>query len=128
MKAYTNVEQSMKLDKILPKDSYDMYLSRIDDGRTYIPHFGKSVAIDRNLFSYRKGFIIPCWSLATLISLLPKHLIYTPNPGYEGYACLNIETREETFSNNNSVDCCVEMIIKNYEQNKERLQKEQEVG
>ena len=122
MKAYTDVEQSKRLDKILPKDSYDMYLSRTDDGRTYMPHFGKTIVIDRNMFSYRNGFTVPCWSLATLISLLPKCLIYTPNSIYEGYTCRNIVTGEETSNEDNLVDCCVEMIIKNYEQNKERLQ------
>ena len=124
MKAYTDVEQSKRLDKILPKDSYDMYLSRTDDGRTYMPHFGKTIVIDRNMFSYRNGFTVPCWSLATLISLLPKCLIYTPNSIYEGYTCRNIVTGEETSNEDNLVDCCVEMIIKNYEQNKERLQEE----
>ena len=76
------------------------------------------------MFSYRNGFTVPCWSLATLISLLPKCLIYTPNSIYEGYTCRNIVTGEETSNEDNLVDCCVEMIIKNYEQNKERLQEE----
>lgn len=120
MKSYTDVEQSKKLDKIVPKNSYDMYLTRIDNGRTYIARVGKCLAIDKNLFSYRYDLIIPCWSLAALIALLQKHIINTPNPEYEGYSCLNIETREESFSDN-PIDCCVEMIIKNYEQNKERL-------
>lgn len=112
MKAYTDVEQSMKLDKILPKDSYDMYLSRIDDGRTYIPHFGKSISIDRNMFPYRNGYVVPCWSLAALISLLKEHCLYAPNDGHIKYCCQNMDTLLETFSDN-PVDCCVEMIFKN---------------
>ena len=118
MKAYTDVEQSMKLDKILPKDSYDMYLSRTDDGRTYMPHFGKSIVIDRNMFSYKSGYLIPCWSLAALMSLLKEHCLYAPNDGHTKYCCQNMDTLLETFSDN-AVDCCVEMIIKNYEQNKD---------
>lgn len=121
MKAYTDVEQSKILDKILPKSSYDMYLTILDDGKTNT-HLGKTVFIDENLYSYRCGFVIPCWSLAALMTLLPKHIIVvTPISGNKNYVCINIKTKEKTFSDN-PVDCCVKMIIKNYEQNKERLQ------
>ena len=118
MKVYTDVEQSMKLDKILPKDSYDMYLSRIDDGRTYIPHFGKTIVIDRNMFSYRSGYVVPCWSLAALIKVLPKIHNLKPVIDLEEIS-IQYSGTDIYVTATDLVDACYETIIKNYEQNKD---------
>jgi hypothetical protein len=58
--------------------------------------------------------LIPCWSLAGLLDVLPKSLIYTPNPTLDGYCCKNIMHDMETYGEN-PVDACYEMIIKLHE-------------
>lgn len=80
MKAFTDLEQSKALAKILPIESADMYwLNRhidltetkyevfvIDKSNKYIDFFKSyAVAVDNNE-------IIPCWSLAALLDILPE--------------------------------------------------------
>ena len=68
MKAYTNIEQSKKLAEILPLESADMCFA----------NDGTSIKIDANSYNVRKLMwkdiiqLIPCWSLAALINLLPS--------------------------------------------------------
>lgn len=118
MKTYTDIEQSIRIDKILPRDSYDMYLSRVVDGRTYIPHFGKTVIIDRNMFSYRNGLVVPCWSLAALFDALPKTIgQYFKTMGYfdNFYHCDYLDEDGESVGFGTSadtlIDACVNMIL-----------------
>ena len=78
MKAYTDIEQSIQLAKILPLESADMYwLNRhidltetkyevfvIDKSDKHIDFFKSyAVAVDNNE-------IIPCWSLDALLDIL----------------------------------------------------------
>ena len=80
MKAFTDINQSKKLAEILPIESADMYwLNRhidltetkyevfvIDKSNKYIDFFKSyAVAVDNNE-------IIPCWSLAALLDILPE--------------------------------------------------------
>ncbi len=80
MKSYTDLEQSKKLTEILPIKSADMYWLNwhidltetkyevfvIDKSNKYIDFFNSyAVAIDNNE-------IIPCWSLAALLGLMPR--------------------------------------------------------
>jgi hypothetical protein len=105
MKSYTNLEQSRKLAEILPIESadmrYDEYTSHIDG----TPKVG-----------YKEGITegIPCWSLAALLGVLPKSLIYTPNPTLDGYCCKNIMHDLETYGDN-PIDACYELILKLHE-------------
>ena len=52
---------------------------------------------------------VPAWSLAALLSIIPKSLIYTPSPFLKGYCCKNIENDIETYGDD-SVDACYEMV------------------
>lgn len=60
MKAYTNVEQGRKLAEILPLDTADMFHLESDsnDVKLMWEHIGPKVTN-------------PCWSLASLIEVLP---------------------------------------------------------
>ena len=130
-KSYTDISQSKKLAEILPLESAD----------TCFVNDGTSIKIDANPYNVRKLMwkdyvveIIPCWSLAALLSVLPPYLfefgrgidlnVY-PNLNGKGWHCSympnNIEDmKTDKFklitSEDTLVDACVEMIIKLNEQ------------
>lgn len=99
MKSYTDIEQSKKLADILPLESADMYYWCGEDLRV-----GGYKAIDID-------YDIPCWSLAALLSVLPK--IHKLKP------ILDLEENSIQYSGtdvyvvaDNPVDACYEVIIK----------------
>lgn len=117
MKAYTNLEQSEKLVKILPLDSADM------------ARCGGENVIMTDYISAKKKFsvcgeltITPCWSLAALIELLPP--IDTLKP------MIDLEENSIYYSGNNTpctngntlVDACVDMIFTLKESNLLKLE------
>ena len=80
MKAFTDIEQSKKLAKILPLKSADMYyLIKRDDCRVPWEEAAKD---DTNVILFTRKIMsgtlsdykLPCWSLATLIDALPADL------------------------------------------------------
>ena len=109
IKSYTDIEQSKKLAKILPIESADMYYAYYHNpvsGASYYeeyPMFYKPIC--------NPNESVPCWSLAALLNVLPKSLIYTPNQALDGYCCKNIMHDLETYGDN-PVDACVAMIEK----------------
>ena len=118
MKSYTDLNQSKKLTEILPIESADM---RYDE---YISHIDGTPKV-----GYKKGVTdgIPCWSLAALLGVIPKHI--------KDYNVLRIDISENDFAiwydeigygvNNDlpnittesAIDACVEMILKLYKLN-----------
>jgi len=135
MKSYTDLEQSKKLAEILPLESADMHYATwtILDGEFIVsPNQGNTI---EDLQEDYGDQIIPCWSLAALLSVLP--IVYinnkkevcgplhiditdseTPfalwyvNPLYKG-SIVELQTKEY----DNLVDACVEMILKLKENN-----------
>ena len=78
MKSYTDLEQSKRLAEILPLESADMTYCAVTEGmrekmiiKNWEVNVGLDIAIKKNLFSYRNGYMIPCWSLAALFKMLP---------------------------------------------------------
>ena len=66
IKSYTDLEQSKKLTKILPRESADMgwyYTSNPNAARNQMWVGTKAENAD-----------IPCWSLASLLNVIPKHI------------------------------------------------------
>lgn len=120
MKAYTDVNQSKKLAKILPIESADMYYFRQIDN-DYIPPDVESI---RPIPLFKDGkedfnYDIPCWSPAALLDVLPKlgaeepiiqKLYYACNPT-ERYIC-QYSFVNMTGEYDNPVDACYEMILK----------------
>ena len=134
MKAFTDIEQSKKLAKILPIESADMFLALngtqpvmskyIDDG-----------------FVTADNTAIPCWSLAALLEVLPSEIskgekfaddyqidirkydgesnttwyqiAYGNNRGSSGEWHDMINTGEKE----NLIDCCFQMVLKLKEKN-----------
>jgi hypothetical protein len=73
---YTTIEEGEKLISLgLKPETQDVYFEQRSDGLTdpfeYRPFIGKHIAIENNLFSYRKGYVKPSWSLDSLIEMLP---------------------------------------------------------
>lgn len=132
MKAFTDIEQSKKLAKILPIKSADMSYTLDFDSEMYetttVPY--KSWIIPKCAESY-KGLaqIVPCWSLAALLDVLPKE--YYPVKDHKTDLILGkpkdkwcilywdttgMQHGIETLGDN-PVDACVEMIFKLKEKN-----------
>jgi len=71
IKSYTDLEQSKKLAKILPLDTADQCF--LNDG-TAIKAEINSYSVAMKLWKEHYIEIIPCWSLAALISILPDEI------------------------------------------------------
>ncbi len=114
MKSFTDIEQSNKLAEILPLESADMYWW----------YNGQRYYVETKEHNDFQKSDIPCWSLAALIDVIPKEIVYkgkivflefhiwetsleyTNDGGY---------TLHATESYNNPIDACCEMIIKLHE-------------
>ena len=73
MKAFTDLEQSKTLSKILPLESADMYW-RNGVSDKYIQCFTPFV-INENGTNINFDYDIPCWSLAALLEQLKSEII-----------------------------------------------------
>jgi len=126
IRAYTTIEQSRKLAGILPLESADMIwygIYRGMDGEHHLlsdeyNEFGL-IAINKEfcktLFRIGDEYVdwLPCWSIAALLSILPKYEIY--NNGKTIQLDVNLEALE-TEGDETLLDLVVNMIIHLYEQ------------
>ena len=142
MKTYTDIEQSKKLAEILPIESADMHYNNGScRGVDYTEHFSAELMpyqealhlmkIHKTNFMFQ---VIPCWSLAALLDILPPYLfefergidlnIY-PNLNGKGWHCSYMPNSIENMktykfklitSEDTIIDACYEMIIKLHEQ------------
>ena len=126
MKSYTDIEQSKVLAKILPLESADMYYWCGEDLRI---GGHKAMVMD---------FDIPCWSLAALLEILPKHIKLIHGTSETPY-CLKFDYQFDnykiyyisiydslcdhyasiylTLENKSFVDACVETICELHKKN-----------
>lgn len=113
IRGYTDIEQSRKLAKILPLESADMYYPN----RTDVKYQG-ALPIE---FKYGNPLLsqeIAAWSLAALLSVLPK----TINFGYENDSTFVLKPLENgkyladyyevSCVKDNPIDACYEVIIR----------------
>lgn len=107
MKAFTDISQSKKLAKILPKESADMvYIATDDDeiGNTlYTAEFKSEFIIDED-----DEDIINCWSLTALLSVYPMVV----GRDMDMYCCWQNSKNLHSRHYDNPIDACVEMIVK----------------
>lgn len=111
MKVFTDLEQSKKLAEFLPIESADMWYD----------NNGESIAGRPEVrccsFVGLASINIPCWSLAALLSVLPKNLhTFLVIGEQEKYAIGSTDTDKYDYIADNPVDACVKMIIKLHEQ------------
>ena len=124
MKAFSDLEQSKKLAEILPIESADMYYPWYieEDGDT-IESGHRITTPDVGNFTTHKvnKMILPCWSLAALLGVLPERIIenyYVPNLQKEnGKYSIAYGNEELLCIADNPIDACYEMIIKLHELN-----------
>ena len=116
IKSYTDLSQSKKLAEILPIETADQTWERIaicgtnfnvPEGLQY-RHNGDM------LFSFYSGIGIPCWSLAALLSVLPKQTRLLKSATDATYHCACRKGNIDKWFDN-SVDACYEMIIRLHE-------------
>lgn len=140
-KAFTSLEQSKKLSEILPLESADMHynnasikgINYVDEYRAELMDYNTAQKVLSKYLVNPMFGIIPCWSLTTLLSILPMHIIINGsvykfsmvkgfNKNGESYA-IKYAIFNTTFYlhktdfYNNSIDACYKMIIKLYELN-----------
>lgn len=130
---YTDVEQAKQLAKLgLDPNTSDMYYETVTSPQTgrsyYHTKLGSSPAIQRELYSYRKGYIIPCWSVGALLKVLPSYVIQQyPQTGQPPlltgkvvvWSC-GVNSGEQ----DSLIDACCELVVRLIE-NKEIKTKEE---
>lgn len=112
MKSYTDLEQSKTLAKILPKESADMRWERLHDCNDkpleWYVYLGRAISPDEDL--------IPCWSLAALLEVLPKDYAIALcwfNDGHRWRVCVDNADGEQPYHYADTpIDACYEMIVK----------------
>lgn len=122
IKSFTSLEQSKILAKILPLESADMHYATwaILDGEFIVsPNQGSTI---KSLQEDYGNQIIPCWSLAALLSILPKEVRLVGSTKDHYWYCECIDAHDSNWyagfeSSDNPVDACYEMIVKLHEQN-----------
>lgn len=120
IKAFTDLDQSKKLANILPLklESADMTWRRVTNNITgeiiWKQTVGLDGAIKDNLFSFRNGYVYPCWSLAALISVLPEPSLHQDRDGK--WYC-DAQPNRMYFSGHYDypVDACFELVMKFHE-------------
>lgn len=115
MKAYTDIEQSKNLAEILPIESADMsYVEKGNAKSTWYDAENRRITT-----SYEKKYYIPCWSLAALLSFIPRPDLHQTK---DNRWCCIAEPNSMVFSRHfdNPVDACVDMIHKLKEMNYEK--------
>lgn len=110
MKAYTDLSQSKKLAEILPIVSADMWYSHYGH-----PGYNSVIAYNGEQWFLcqirNSSHDIPCWSLATLLNVLPKIHNLKPLLDLEENSIMYSGTYTDVTADN-PVDACVEMLLK----------------
>jgi len=111
IKSYTDIEQSRKLAEILPIESADMcYIIDYAESNIYgTDHF--KLEVDTYGLEAQKRDNIPCWSLASLLDVLPNGIIMNKDSqnGKYHFSSTYVGTH---ITADNPVDACYELIIK----------------
>jgi hypothetical protein len=69
----TTIEQSKHLLELgLKADTCDMHYEYTTEEPEFKLYIGGNIAINKNLFSYRNGHVIPAWSLDAMLELIPQ--------------------------------------------------------
>ena len=124
IKSYTDIPQSKKLAEILPITSIDFAWNIFSDGSTRLLPMD-DWQVSENAKSNVE--IIPCWSLAALLNILPvscddgQHCLalinHNPNEKTE-WLCAYEDDKGNLMMEcyaDSQIDACVEMILKLHE-------------
>lgn len=116
IRAFTTIEQSRRLAEILPLESADMFYPWYIEEDGYTIESGHRITTPNvgNFTTHKANkMILPCWSLASLLSVLnfPSLTQYKED---EWGVCV-IDHDNEGYvetTGDNPMDVCVNMIIK----------------
>lgn len=118
MKSYTDLEQSKKLAEILPLESADMHYNDWNyDFCVGYKHTGEYIADLGAPTTICGELEIPCWSLASLLDVLPEIQGGKPVIALDDNYITYPHMRDLHTKADNIVDACVVMIIKLHELN-----------
>lgn len=126
MKAYTDLQQSEKLAKILPIESADMFCADvcIKEKHSYnfyiLSNWGYNTFEEMKEHENNYVHFMPCWSLSALVNVLPridieKEIWSSDKYDYRVKAFIGDGYVGDWYDN--PVDACVEMIVKLKETN-----------
>ncbi len=106
IKAYTDIEQSRKLAKILPIETSDMYWDLLlKDGYARVNNIGHCLC----------RTCVYAWSLAALLDVLPRIEGFKPVLDLEINYIQYPSDIDLSATADNPIDACVEMILKLHE-------------
>ena len=133
IKSFTSLEQSKKLAEILPLESADMHynnasikgINYVDEYRAELMNYNRAIKVLSKYIINHLFEVIPCWSLAALLSLIPQEI-------FDGEYIINItegcdnkwiltydhfENRNHSYYGlstgaDNLVDACYKLILK----------------
>lgn len=119
IESYTDLEQSKKLEEILPLESADMcYLQENGQAKTISPSKLSEI------LNISKPQVIPCWSLEMLLRILSDAAANIDEDGYvDAVVCRDIcsitlvNCNDKFEKADNLVDACVAMIERLHELN-----------
>ena len=113
IKSYTDLEQSKKLAEILPLDSADMFFQLGED------KFADSIRVPLTKKHWEQMIpdINPCWSLASLLSILPKGTRLLKSATDDAYHCDCPKGNIDKWFDN-AIDAAFEMVCWLKENNK----------
>jgi len=126
MKAFTDIEQSKKLAEILPIESADMHYATwtILENNEFIvsPNQGSTI---KSLQEDYGNQIIPCWSLAALLQIMPHciddiyDLVLGKLSDNKGWYVMYDDIDHFVYlyiAKSDLIDACVEIILKLHEE------------
>ena len=119
VKSYTDLKQSKRLAEILPHESADAFYDSAEPEKRQKPIVGSP-----DEYLDMEDWAIPCWSLAALLNVIPKHI--------KDYNVLRIDISNDfaiwydeigsgvnndlpNITMESAVDACYEMILKLHE-------------
>ena len=118
IKSYSDLQQSKKLAEFLPLESADMF-HFIHEVDTVGFGYKKEAA---EFYSKTEFEYLPCWSLASLLGVLPQFIEFKGDKYYLRFMKDYVEYANDevsitgrclhTTGNDNLVDACYEMIIR----------------
>ncbi len=117
IKTFTDLNQSKKLAEFLPVKSADLYYMAVDE--RCVEYFEDPDVIDGVL----ETTDIPCWSLASLLAVVPKELgirtelIWDTSDENKRW-CVYDQRKEYSHYASNPIDAAVELIFELKEKNK----------
>lgn len=120
-KAYTSIEQSMKLAEILPIESADMeyILEQWEDEKTHrhMEGYCEIPVVKVEDDCPIQPITLPCWSLSALLGVLPApDLVRTTRGTWRltAYDANDYPRRNSDSNNSDPVDACYEVVFELY--------------